>query len=68
MKIFRLNFYLSNHLAKLYAKFEPKLYFDERGYFFESWNQKTFNKNIGYNLTFVQDNQSSSKYSVFSCV
>jgi len=44
--------------------FEPKLYFDERGYFFESWNQKTFNKNIGYNLTFVQDNQSSSKYSV----
>ena len=42
---------------------EPKIYSDERGYFFESYNKKTFKIN-GINYNFVQDNQSSSEYGV----
>jgi dTDP-4-dehydrorhamnose 3,5-epimerase len=43
--------------------FEPAIYKDSRGYFFESYNEKTFlNENI--DLRFVQDNQSSSSYGV----
>lgn len=37
----------------------PKLFKDNRGYFFEGWNKKTF-KEIGINHEFVQDNSSSS--------
>jgi dTDP-4-dehydrorhamnose 3,5-epimerase len=33
---------------------------DSRGYFFESFNQKTFNNLTGLNVNFVQDNQSKS--------
>jgi dTDP-4-dehydrorhamnose 3,5-epimerase len=39
---------------------EPKIFGDERGYFFESFNQKTFNALTGQNSVFVQDNQSYS--------
>lgn len=39
---------------------EPKVWKDERGYFFESFNQKTFAQ-AGINLEFVQDNQSFSQ-------
>jgi len=43
--------------------FEPTVFADGRGYFFESYNAKTFlNENI--DLRFVQDNQSSSCYGV----
>lgn len=42
----------------------PQLYEDERGYFFESYNEKLFNKAAGYNVKFVQDNQSFSNYGV----
>jgi dTDP-4-dehydrorhamnose 3,5-epimerase len=38
---------------------QPKCFEDERGYFFESYNQNDFKKN-GLNLNFVQDNQSLS--------
>lgn len=38
---------------------EPGVYRDERGYFFESWNQGAFAE-AGLNLPFVQDNQSGS--------
>ncbi|MGB5820719.1 MAG: dTDP-4-dehydrorhamnose 3,5-epimerase [Saonia sp.] len=38
----------------------PKLYNDERGYFFESFNQKSFEEAIGKKINFVQDNQSFS--------
>jgi dTDP-4-dehydrorhamnose 3,5-epimerase len=39
--------------------FEPAVYKDDRGYFFESYNEQTFQKQgIGYR--FVQDNQSFS--------
>ena len=43
--------------------FEPKLFEDSRGYFFESYNEKIF-KEQGIDLRFVQDNQSSSSYGV----
>jgi dTDP-4-dehydrorhamnose 3,5-epimerase len=43
--------------------FEPTVFKDSRGYFFESYNEKTFlDENI--DLRFVQDNQSSSSYGV----
>lgn len=43
--------------------FEPKVFGDERGYFFEAFNQKTF-MNAGIDYNWVQDNQSSSVYGV----
>ncbi|MCK0158134.1 dTDP-4-dehydrorhamnose 3,5-epimerase [Cellulophaga sp. F20128] len=39
---------------------EPTLFNDDRGYFFESFNADRFNKAIGQNINFVQDNQSFS--------
>jgi len=38
----------------------PKVFQDERGYFFESFNQNAFNKAIGKEVNFVQDNESYS--------
>lgn len=43
--------------------FEPKVFTDSRGYFFESYNEKIFEEQ-GINIRFVQDNQSSSSYGV----
>ena len=43
--------------------FEPKVFADSRGYFFESYNEKIFEEQ-GINIRFVQDNQSSSSYGV----
>jgi len=43
--------------------FEPKIFPDERGFFFESYNQRLFNDNNILNV-FVQDNQSFSSYGV----
>lgn len=43
--------------------FEPTVYEDSRGYFFESYNEKTFLKE-NIDLRFVQDNQSRSSYGV----
>ena len=42
---------------------EPKIYSDNRGYFFESYNQKDFFEN-GIENNFIQDNQSKSSYGV----
>lgn len=39
---------------------EPKVFEDNRGYFFESFNQNTFNQQIGQNINFIQDNESFS--------
>jgi dTDP-4-dehydrorhamnose 3,5-epimerase len=36
------------------------VYKDDRGYFFESFNQKTFEEKTGVTVNFVQDNQSRS--------
>jgi dTDP-4-dehydrorhamnose 3,5-epimerase len=43
--------------------FEPAVFKDGRGYFFESYNENMFQKN-GIDLKFVQDNQSYSTYGV----
>ena len=42
---------------------EPKIFKDDRGYFFESYNEKDFMAN-GITNRFVQDNQSKSSYGV----
>jgi len=39
---------------------EPIVFEDTRGYFFESFNQFTFNEMIGQNVNFIQDNESFS--------
>lgn len=41
----------------------PKVFEDERGYFFESYNEALFREN-GIDIKFIQDNQSFSKYGV----
>lgn len=43
---------------------EPKIFGDERGYFFESFNAAEFARKVGVNTVFVQDNESKSKYGV----
>lgn len=43
--------------------FEPNVFEDSRGYFFEAYNETIF-KQQGFNLKFVQDNQSKSSYGV----
>ena len=42
---------------------EPNIYDDNRGYFFESYNEQEFHKKIG-KINFVQDNESKSSYGV----
>ncbi len=39
---------------------EPKVFGDERGFFFESFNQRKFTELIGREVDFVQDNHSCS--------
>lgn len=39
---------------------EPNVFGDERGFFMESWNQRTFQEATGVEPKFVQDNHSSS--------
>jgi len=43
---------------------EPKVFGDERGFFFESFNEKVFREATGVTLPFVQDNHSKSGYGV----
>jgi len=43
---------------------EPKVFDDERGFFFESYNQRVFNEALGMNVHFVQDNHSRSQKGV----
>jgi len=39
---------------------EPRVFNDERGYFYESFNSRVFNEITGVNTLFVQDNESYS--------
>ena len=43
--------------------YEPKVWEDDRGYFFESYNKKALNE-LGVDINFVQDNQASSEFGV----
>ena len=42
---------------------EPRLFQDDRGYFFESYSEKDFNREVR-EIHFVQDNESMSSYGV----
>lgn len=44
--------------------FEPRVFRDDRGFFFESWNARNFNRAIGADIQFVQDNHSHSARNV----
>jgi len=44
--------------------FEPKVFGDERGFFYESFNKKVFKQATGLNIDFVQDNHSKSAKNV----
>lgn len=44
--------------------FEPKVFGDDRGFFFESFNQREFDEAIGQPIAFVQDNHSRSAKNV----
>lgn len=43
--------------------YEPRIFADNRGYFFESYNENTF-REAGYHMDFIQDNQARSTYGV----
>ena len=43
---------------------EPTVFEDERGFFFESFNQHRFEEAVGYRVTFMQDNHSKSSKGV----
>ncbi len=43
---------------------EPKVFFDERGYFFESYRNDKLEEAIGHKIDFIQDNESKSSYGV----
>jgi dTDP-4-dehydrorhamnose 3,5-epimerase len=43
---------------------EPKVFGDDRGFFFESFNQRVFMENTGVAPSFVQDNHSRSARNV----
>lgn len=40
--------------------FEPRVFGDDRGFFFESYNQRAFEEACGHPVSFVQDNHSRS--------
>lgn len=43
---------------------EPQVFGDERGFFFESFNQRRFEDAVGMHVSFVQDNHSRSSQGV----
>jgi len=43
---------------------EPSVFGDERGFFYESFNQRAWEEKTGLKTTFVQDNHSRSKHNV----
>lgn len=43
---------------------EPKVFGDERGFFYESFNARSFNEATGLDVQFVQDNHSRSQKGV----
>jgi len=43
---------------------EPKVFGDERGFFFESFNERRFTEAVGQMVSFVQDNHSRSRRGV----
>ena len=44
---------------------EPRVFGDDRGFFFESFNQRDFQHSTGLDVNFVQDKESKSSKGVF---
>ena len=57
------NFIVKETPIKGLAVIEPKVFGDERGFFMETYNQKSFEE-LGLTMNFVQDNHSKSKKGV----
>lgn len=55
--------FIPTHLEGCFV-IEPKIFTDDRGYFMESFNEKTFQDALGIAIHFVQDNQSFSSKGV----
>lgn len=55
---------VTNFLIDDVLLFEPNIHIDDRGYFYENFNKKSFYKNTGIEIEFVQENQSFSKKDV----
>jgi len=55
---------ITNSILDEVKIFEPKVFHDERGFFFESFNKKFFQESINYEIEFVQDNHSKSSKGV----
>ena len=57
-----------NEVLKLKIKdvkvIKPSIHYDDRGFFYESYNKKNISKIIGRNVNFVQDNHSRSSFGV----
>ncbi len=51
---------LASHYPSGILLFKPTVYYDNRGYFFESYHQEKY-KSVGVDVFFVQENQSLSK-------
>ena len=47
---------------------EPRIFADDRGAFFESYNSRGFAEAVGSAVEFVQDNQSTSRRHVLRCL
>ena len=63
------NYYKYNNMTVIKTEIdgvviiEPRLFKDDRGYFFESFSQREFDEKVGH-VEFVQDNESMSSYGV----
>lgn len=55
--------YIETEIPGVYI-LEPTIFADDRGYFTETYRKSDFDKNIGYDVDFIQDNQSKSSYGV----
>ena len=54
---------ITTHIEGLLI-FEPRVFHDDRGYFFESYNKKTLKEMAGVEIDFIQDNQARSTKNV----
>ena len=59
--------YLSSNKGNIIKEvfiLKPRVFEDDRGFFYESWNQEIFNDKVGEEVKFSQDNHSSSNIGV----
>lgn len=57
-QIFKIMEYRKTEIEGVFV-IEPRVFGDERGYFFEAWKQQEFEENVG-KVNFMQDNESKS--------